>query len=52
VRAWNGSAFEESLVTRYERMNDQWGRIEQVRVDQAAADALAGNPQGSDARET
>lgn len=40
VRVWNGNEFEESLVTRYERCNDQWQRIAQVPVDQAAVSAL------------
>lgn len=40
VRAWNGSQFEESLVTRYERLNHEWKRVAQVPVDQAAVDAL------------
>lgn len=40
VRAWNGSEFEESLVTRYERVNHEWKRMIQVPVDQAAVEAL------------
>lgn len=40
VRIWNGRAFEESLVTRYERINHEWRRITQVPVDEPAAQAL------------
>lgn len=40
VRAWNGTAFEESLVTRYERVNQEWRGTRQVPVDQAATEAL------------
>ena len=40
VRAWNGERFEESLVTRYERSNQEWKRVIQVPVDQAAVEAL------------
>ncbi len=41
VRAWNGSAFEESLVTRYECVDGAWRRVGQVAVDPMAAGALA-----------
>jgi len=40
VRAWNGIAFEESLVTRYERYDHQWQRVSQVKVDEAARSVL------------
>lgn len=40
VRAWNGTRFEESLVTRYERPDREWRRVVQVPVDRAAAEAL------------
>ena len=40
VRAWNGSQFEESLVTRYERANHEWRRVVQIPVDEAAMRAL------------
>ena len=40
VRVWNGRCFEESLVTRYERLNHEWRRAAQVPVDEAAVKAL------------
>ncbi|HEY8746387.1 MAG TPA: metallophosphoesterase [Tepidisphaeraceae bacterium] len=40
VRAWNGQAFEESLVTRYEKSGGQWIPVVQVPVDQMAVSAL------------
>jgi 3',5'-cyclic AMP phosphodiesterase CpdA len=40
VRIWNGRCFEESLVTRYHRIDHVWRREAQVPVDQAAAQAL------------
>jgi len=40
VRIWNGRCFEESLVTRYHRINHIWQREAQVPVDLAAARAL------------
>jgi 3',5'-cyclic AMP phosphodiesterase CpdA len=40
VRVWNGHRFEESLVTRYERINHVWQRISQVPVDAPAINAL------------
>jgi len=40
VRAWNGRAFEESLVTRYERVEGNWQRVTQVPVDRMAVDAM------------
>jgi len=40
VRIWNGTCFEESLVTRYERIDHQWQRAAQVQVDEAATAAL------------
>lgn len=42
VRAWNGTAFEESLVTRYHRVNHEWMREAQVPVDALATQILAG----------
>ena len=46
VRAWNGHAFEESLVTRYQRTNYEWRAVGQVPVDEAAIAALkASDPQ-------
>jgi 3',5'-cyclic AMP phosphodiesterase CpdA len=44
VRAWNGNQFEESLVTRYERVNHEWQRAAQVPVDHAAVVALKESP--------
>jgi 3',5'-cyclic AMP phosphodiesterase CpdA len=44
VRAWNGSAFEESLVTRYECVEGAWRRATQVPVDRLAAEALHNPP--------
>jgi 3',5'-cyclic AMP phosphodiesterase CpdA len=44
VRAWNGRRFEESLVTRYERVEHEWRRAAQVPVDEAAARALQAPP--------
>jgi 3',5'-cyclic AMP phosphodiesterase CpdA len=40
VRIWNRRCFEESLVTRYHRVNHIWQREAQVPVDEAAAAAL------------
>lgn len=40
VRAWNGRAFEESLVTRYERVDGRWRTSAQVPVDAMASAAL------------
>ncbi len=40
VRAWNGQQFEDSLVTRYTRLNEVWQREGQVAVDAAAQDAV------------
>lgn len=40
VRAWNGSGFEESLVTRYHRVDHVWRRESQVPVDRAAVEAV------------
>jgi 3',5'-cyclic AMP phosphodiesterase CpdA len=40
VRIWNGQAFEQSLVTRYERINHVWTRQLQIPLDQPAAAAL------------
>ena len=36
VRAWNGRCFEESLVTRYRRVDHVWTAEKQVPVDEAA----------------
>jgi 3',5'-cyclic AMP phosphodiesterase CpdA len=44
VRAWDGQAFEESLVTRYERIEGSWRGTTQVPVDQMAVDALQHPP--------
>src|SRR5215218_5216256 len=48
VRVWNGKAFEESLVTRYCRVNGEWQREVQVPVDQVAEEVLS--TAGPDAR--
>lgn len=40
VRVWNGTRFEESLVTRYERADREWQRIVQVPADRAAQETL------------
>ena len=48
VRAWNGKAFEESLVTRYRRVNGEWQREVQVPIDQVAEEVLS--TAGPDAR--
>lgn len=40
VRVWNGTRFEESLVTRYERADREWQRVLQVPVDRAAQETL------------
>jgi 3',5'-cyclic AMP phosphodiesterase CpdA len=40
VRIWNGRCFQESLVTRYHRIDHIWKREAQVPVDDAAAEAL------------
>ena len=44
VRAWNADAqcFEESLVTRYHRVNHNWQREAQVPVDKVAEEVLSG----------
>ena len=44
VRVWNGRAFEESLVTRYERVEHEWRRAAQIPIDEAAREALAALP--------
>lgn len=44
VRVWNGRCFEESLVTRYERVNHEWRRVAQVPVDEPAVQALESGP--------
>jgi 3',5'-cyclic AMP phosphodiesterase CpdA len=46
VRVWNGQGFEESLVTRYERVEHVWWRAAQVKVDEPAVRALG--PSGED----
>ena len=45
VRAWNAAegCFEESLVTRYKRVDHVWAREAQVPVDQVAEDVLGGD---------
>jgi len=40
VRAWNGREFEESLVTRYHRIDHVWTAETQVPVDAAAVKAV------------
>ncbi len=47
VRIWNGKEFEESLVTRYERINHIWTRQMQVPLDRPAKDALHLSQSGS-----
>ena len=46
VRAWNAKAgcFEESLVTRYNRVNGEWLREKQVPVDELAEKVLVEHP--------
>ena len=46
VRAWNaaGKCFEESLVTRYKRVDHVWTREQQVSVDKVAEEVLATHP--------
>jgi 3',5'-cyclic AMP phosphodiesterase CpdA len=44
VRAWCKDRFEESLVTRYARVNGEWRREQQVPVDQVAEDVLKTHP--------
>jgi 3',5'-cyclic AMP phosphodiesterase CpdA len=44
VRAWNKDHFEESLVTRYARINGEWLRQQQLPVDQVAEDVLTTHP--------
>jgi 3',5'-cyclic AMP phosphodiesterase CpdA len=46
VRAWNAKdrCFEESLVTRYERVDGQWQRQQQVEVDKLAEETLVTHP--------
>lgn len=44
VRAWCRDHFEESLVTRYARINGQWQRRQQVPVDQVAEEVLTTHP--------
>lgn len=46
VRAWNAAkrCFEESLVTRYERVGGEWQRQKQVPVDQLAEETLETHP--------
>ncbi len=40
VRAWNGSAFEDSIVTRYCRVDHVWTRESQITVDTLASRAF------------
>jgi hypothetical protein len=49
VRAWNAKAgcFEESLVTRYNRLHGEWTREQQVPVDQLAEETLVTHPPGT-----
>lgn len=46
VRAWNGArgCFEQSLVTRYSRVDGQWQREQQVPVDAIAQETLVSHP--------
>src|SRR5688572_31593637 len=46
VRAWNAEkgCFEESLVTRYERIDGQWQPQKQVEVDKLAEETLDTHP--------
>ena len=46
VRAWNAEkgCFEESLVTRYERVDGQWQRQKQVPVDKLATETFETHP--------
>lgn len=40
VRIWNKKAFEQSLITEYERVEHVWQRKAQIPLDQPAIDAL------------
>ena len=40
VRIWNERAFEQSLITEYERIDHIWRRKAQIPLDQPAIDAL------------
>jgi len=40
VRIWNSKAFEQSLITEYERVEHVWQRKAQIPLDQPAIDAL------------
>jgi 3',5'-cyclic AMP phosphodiesterase CpdA len=44
VRAWCEDRFEESLVTRYARVDGAWRREQQVPVDKVAEDVLKTHP--------
>jgi 3',5'-cyclic AMP phosphodiesterase CpdA len=44
VRAWCKDRFEESLVTRYARVNGEWKREAQVPVDEVAEEVLKAHP--------
>ena len=44
VRAWCKDQFEESLVTRYCRVDGVWRREAQVPLDQTAAEVLTAHP--------
>ncbi len=43
VRIWNTKAFEQSLITEYERVEHVWQRKAQIPLDQPAIDALKPN---------
>ena len=43
VRIWNRKAFEQSLITEYERIDHVWRRKAQIPLDQPAIDALKPN---------
>ncbi len=47
VRAWCKNKFEESLVTRFARVNGEWQRQTQVAVDKVAQDVLTAHPSPS-----
>jgi 3',5'-cyclic AMP phosphodiesterase CpdA len=44
VRAWCRDRFEESLVTRYRRVEGSWQREQQVPLDRTAEEVLTAHP--------
>jgi 3',5'-cyclic AMP phosphodiesterase CpdA len=44
VRAWCKEKFEESLITRYARVNGDWHREQQVPMDEVAEEVLTAHP--------